>query len=73
MVINPIVTDVPCLEQLPDPIEKEIPNLYRSCAVTSDMSRKKSSDDDEDVDLADTFISQVFEQAVPKSLFVVRR
>ena len=68
VVINPIVTDVPCVEQPPDPVWKEIPNLYPVCAATCTMSKKKSSDEDKEVDLADTFISQVFEEAVPKSL-----
>ena len=65
VVINPIVTNVPCVEQLPDPVEKEIPNLYPACAVTRAMIKKKLSDEDKDVD---TFISQVFGEAVPKNL-----
>lgn len=68
VVINPIVTDVPCVEQLPGPVEKEIPNLYPACAVTRAMSKKKLSDEDKDVDIADTFISQVFEETAPKNL-----
>lgn len=68
VVINPIVTDVPCVEQLPDPVEKEIPNLYPACAVTRAMKKKILSDEDKDVDIADTFISQVFEEAVPKNV-----
>ena len=44
-VIDPIVTDMPCVEQLPDPVEKQIPNLYPACAVTCAMSKKESSDD----------------------------
>ena len=68
VVVNPIVTDVPCVEQPPDPVEKEIPNLYPACAVTRAMSKKKSSDDDKEVDLADTFISQVFEEAASMNL-----
>ena len=68
VVINPIVTDVPCVEQLPDPVEKEIPNLYPACAVTRATSKKKLSDEDKGVEMADTFISQVFEEVVPKDL-----
>ena len=51
VVINHIVTDVhvPCVEQLPDPVEKEIPNLYPACAVTRAMSKKKLSDEDKDI------------------------
>ena len=63
MVFNPIVTDVPCVEQPPHPVEKEIPNLYPVCAVTRAVTKKKSSDDDKDVDLADTSINRVFEEA----------
>ena len=67
--INPIVTSVPCIEQLPDPVEKEIPNfIYAACAVTRAMSKNILSDEDKDVDIADTFTSQVFEEAVPKNL-----
>ena len=63
VVVNPVVTEGPCVEQLPYSVEKEISNLYPSRAVTRAMSKKKSSDD-----LADTFISQFFKEAVPKSL-----
>jgi len=28
------VSEKPCLEQSPDPVEKEIPRLYPACAVT---------------------------------------
>lgn len=69
VITNPIVTDVPCVEQLPDQIEKEIPNLYPACAVTRAMSKRKLSDEDKEVDLADTFISQVPEEAIPKKPF----
>ena len=51
--INP---DVPCVEQLLD--------AYSAYAVTRAMSKKKSSDEDTDVDLADTSMTQVFEKAV---------
>ena len=68
VVINSIVTDVPCVEQLPDQVEREISNLHPPRAVTRAMSKKKLSDEDKDVDIADTFISQVFEEAVPKNL-----
>ncbi|PFX24909.1 Transposon Ty3-I Gag-Pol polyprotein [Stylophora pistillata] len=52
VVMNPIVTDVPCVEQLPDPVEKEIPDLYPACAVTRAMNKKKLSDEDKVVDIA---------------------
>ena len=48
VAVNPIVTYVLCVEQLPKPVEKELPNLFSAYAVTRamSMSKKKSSDDD---------------------------
>ena len=71
VVINPVVTGNPCLNQTSDPIEKEIPGLYPSCAVTRAMTRKKAIEDDinPDVDLADTFMSQVCETDLPSEEF----
>ena len=68
VVINPVVTENPCLNQTSDPIEKEIPGLYPSSAVTRAMSKKKAIEDDinPDVDLADTFMSQVCETDLPQ-------
>lgn len=68
VVINPVVTENPCLNQTSDPIEKEIPGLYPSCAVTRAMSKKKAIEDDinPDVDLAVTFMSQVCETDLPE-------
>ena len=37
VVINPVVTENPCLNQSPSLVEKEIPGLYPSCAVTRAM------------------------------------
>ena len=34
VVVNPLVTDMPCMDQSPDPIEQELPDLYPSCAIT---------------------------------------
>jgi len=67
VAINPLVTEKPCFDQNPDPIEKEIPGLYPSCAVTRAMSRKMATEDDinSDVDLTDTFLSQVYETDLP--------
>lgn len=64
MVVNPIVTDVPCVEQLPDPVEKEIRNRYPACAESYARSEKNSSNENAEVDLADTFMIQVFKKAV---------
>ena len=40
VVVNPLLTNTPCEDQLPDPIEQEIPDLYPSCAVTRAMAKK---------------------------------
>ena len=40
VVVNPLVTDMPCMDQSPDPIEQELPDLYPSCAVTRAMAKK---------------------------------
>ena len=40
VVVNPLVTDTPCTDQSPDPIEQELPDLYPSCAVTRAMAKK---------------------------------
>ena len=64
VVVNPIVTYVPCVGQLPDPVEKEIRNRYPACAETCAKSEKNSSDENAEVDVADTFMIQVFEKAV---------
>ena len=40
VVVNPLLTNTSCEDQLPDPIEQEIPDLYPSCAVTRAMAKK---------------------------------
>ena len=40
VVVNPLITDTPCIDQSPDPIEQELPDLYPSCAVTRAMAKK---------------------------------
>ena len=57
VVINPIVTENPCLNQSPGLIEKEIPGLYPSCAVTRAMNKKKDIEDDINP-VVDLFLSQ---------------
>ena len=39
------LTNTPCEDQLPDPIEQEIPDLYPSCAVTRAMAKKAKLND----------------------------
>ena len=33
VVVNPFVTETPCMDESPDPIAQELPDLYQSCAV----------------------------------------
>ena len=40
VVVNLLLTSTPCVDQQPDPIEQEIPDLYPSCAVTRAMAKK---------------------------------
>ena len=59
VVVNPLVTDTPYIDQSPDPIEQELPDLYPSCAVTRAMAKKAMlTENQSDVDLTDSFIGQ---------------
>lgn len=42
IIINPFVTEKPCLNPTVDPIDKGISNLYPASAVTWTMSNKVS-------------------------------
>ena len=66
VVVDAVVTERPCLEQSPDPVEKEIPCLYPVCAVTRSMSKKKENSNN-DITLAHTVIGQVLEVEFIKS------
>ena len=39
VVVDPLLTSTPCVDQPPDPIEQEIPCLYPSCVVTRAMTK----------------------------------
>ena len=68
-MVNPLVTDTSCIDQSPDQIEQELPDLYPSCAVTRAMAKKAmSTEDQSDVDLTDFFIGQSFKNDITKSL-----
>ena len=67
VVVNPLLTNIPCIDQPPDPIEQEIPDLYPSCAVTRTMA-KKAKQNDGDIDLIDTFLGQSFKHEITNSL-----
>ena len=69
VVVNPLVTETPCMDQSPDPIEQELPHLYPSCAVTRAMAKKATlTENQSDVDLTDSFIGQSFKNEITKSL-----
>ena len=67
VVVNPLLTNIPCIDQPPDPIEQEMSDLYPSCAVTRAMA-KKAKQNDEDIDLTDTFLGQSFKHETTNSL-----
>ena len=69
VVVNPLLTSTPCVDQPPDPIEQEIPDLYPSCAVTRAMAKKaKQNDGMQDSALTDTLIGQSFNDEISNSL-----
>ena len=69
VVVNPFVTETPCMAQSPDPIEQELPDLYPTCAVTRTMAKKAMlTKNQSDVDLTDSFIGQSFKNEITKSL-----
>ena len=65
------MTSTPCVDQPPDPIEQEIPELYPYCAVTRAMAKKaKLNHGMQDIDLTDTLIGQSFNDEISNSLFL---
>ena len=68
-MVDPLLTSTPCVDQPPDPIEQEIPDLYPSCAVTRAMAKIANRNHGmQDIDLADTLISQSFNDKISNSL-----
>ena len=71
VVVKPLVTDTPCMDQSPDLIEQELSDLYPSCAVTRAMAKKAMLTENlSDVDLTDSFISQSFKMRL-LNLFLI--
>ena len=69
VVVDPLLTSTPCIDQPPDPIVQEIPDLYPSCAVTRAMAKKaKQNNGMQDISLADTLIGQSFYDEISNSL-----
>ena len=63
-MVNPLATDTPCVDQSPDPIEQELPNLYQSRAVTRTMAKKVMlTENQSDADLTDFFNHQLNHQS----------
>ena len=59
VIVDPLVTAKPCVDQPVDPVEQEIFELYPACAVTRSMSKKSlDMSQDVDVDLMETFVGQ---------------
>ena len=68
-MVNPLVIDMHCIDQSPDTIEQELPELYPSCAVTRAMAKKAMlTENQSDIDLTDSFIGQSFKNEITKSL-----
>jgi hypothetical protein len=77
VVVIPIVTDKPALEEVYDPIIEDVLNFYQACAVTRAMALKAildqptlSLDPDLSYDLSDTFLGQSDDQignSLPKA------
>ena len=70
VVVNPIVTDKPVLEEVYDPIIEDVLDLYPACAVTRAMAQKAILDPDLSYDLSDTFLGQSDDQicnSLPKT------
>ena len=68
VVVDPLLTSTPCVDQPPDPIEQEIPDLYPSCAVTRAMAKKANQNYGmQDINIADTLIGQSFNDEISNS------
>ena len=69
VVVNPLVTEILCMDQSPNPIEQELPDLYPSCAITRAMAKKAVlTENQSDIDLTDSFIGQSFKNEITKYL-----
>ena len=68
VVVNRLVTDIPCMDRSPDPIAQELPGLYPLCAVTGAMAKKAMlTENQSDVALTDSFIGQSFKNESTRS------
>ena len=70
VVVDPLLTSTPFVDQLPDPIEQEFPDLYPSCAVTRAMTKKANHNNGiNDINLADSLIGQSFNDEISISFY----
>ena len=65
VVVNPLLINIPCIDQQPDPSEHVIPDLYPSCAVARAIS-KNAKQNNGNNDLTDTFLGQSFTHGITK-------
>ena len=66
-MVNPLVTDMPCMDLSTDPIEQELPDCYPSCAVTRVMAKQAMlTENQSDADLTNSFIGESFKNEMTK-------
>ena len=69
VVVDPLLTSTPRVNQPPDPINQEIPDLYPSCAITRAIANKANQNNGmQDIDLTDTLTGQIFNDEISISL-----
>ena len=69
-MVNPLVTDMHCMDLSPYPIEQALTDLYPSCAITRPMAKEAFLTENQSaIDLTDFFIGQSFKDEINKSLF----
>ena len=70
VVVDPLFTNTPCVDQPPDHIDQEIPDLYPSFVATRVLVKKaKQTHGMQDIDLTDALIDQSFDGDISNSFF----
>ena len=65
VAVNPLVRDTPFMDQSPNPIKQELPDLYLSCAFTRAMAKKAMlTENQSNFVLTDSFIGQSFKNEI---------
>ena len=68
VIVKPLITAKPCVDQTCDQSEQDDSHLYPACAITRAMNKKAlkiNKDNDEClVDLSDTFVGQVLKEKI---------